>query len=230
MMSDRALLLDAQKKDAAEQAVPLVESGMIVGLGTGSTANHAIEAIGRDFKSGRLENIVGIATSRRTSELAASLGIPLATLDDHPVVDITIDGADEVDHAGNIIKGGGGALLREKIIAVATKQYVIIIDETKLVDRLGVAFPLPVEVVDFALKTYEAPIRAFGAEPVLRLDADGSPFRTAAGNLIFDCQFSGGIADPAVVQRSLKSHPGIVETGLFLGLNPKVIMGYAPLT
>ena len=200
---------------------------MIVGLGTGSTANHAIEAIGREIKAGRLENITGIATSRRTSELAVSLGIPLATLDEHPIVDITIDGADEVDRDGNIIKGGGGALLREKIIAVATKQYVIIIDETKLVDRLGAAFPLPVEVVDFATKTYQAPIRALGAEPVLRLDSDGSPFHTAAGNLIFDCQFSGGIADPVAVHQALKNHPGIVETGLFLGMEPKVIVGRA---
>ena len=229
-MSDRALLLDAQKKDAAERAVQLVESGMIVGLGTGSTAKHATEAIGRELKSGRLEDILGIATSRRTSELAALLGIPLSTLDDHPEVDITIDGADEVDHSGNIIKGGGGALLREKIIAVATKQYVIIIDETKLVDRLGGVFPLPVEVVDFALRTYTTLIRTVGAEPVLRCDADGSPFRTAAGNLIFDCQFSGGIAEPAEIQQTLKSHPGIVETGLFLGMNPEVIVGCAPHT
>jgi ribose 5-phosphate isomerase A len=201
---------------------------MIVGLGTGSTANHAIKAIGRDLKSGRLENIQGIATSRRSSALAISLGIPVATLDEYPVVDITIDGADEVDHTGNIIKGGGGALLREKIVAVATKLYVIIIDETKLVERLGVAFPLPVEVVDFGLRTHEALIRALGAEPVLRCDADGSPFRTAAGNLIFDCQFSGGIADPTEVQHTLKSQPGIVETGLFLGMNPEVIVGRTP--
>lgn len=227
-MSDKSDRLDKQKKDAALRAVQLVESGMIVGLGTGSTANHATEAIGRDLKSGRLENIIGVATSRRASELAASLGIPLATLDEHPVVDLTIDGADEVDHAGNIIKGGGGALLREKIVAVATKHYVIIIDETKLVDRLGAAFPLPVEVVDFGLRTHEAHIRAVGAEPALRRTADGSPFHTAAGNLIFDCKFYDGIAEPDELQRSLKSHPGVVETGLFLGMNPEVIVGRSP--
>jgi ribose 5-phosphate isomerase A len=203
---------------------------MIVGLGTGSTAKHATEAIAQELKSGQLENIRGIATSRRTAELASSLGIPLVTLDECPEVDITIDGADEVDHDGNAIKGGGGALLREKIVAVATKQYVIIIDETKLVDRLGVAFPLPVEVVDFGLRTHEAAIRVLGAEPVLRRDTEGSPFHTAAGNLIYDCLFKGGIVEPEEVQRALKRHPGIVETGLFLGMNPMVIVGRAPST
>ena len=227
-MSEKANLLDEQKRDAAERAAQLVESGMIVGLGTGSTANHAIEAIALGLKSGRLENILGIATSRRTEELAIALGIPISTLDEHSEVDLTIDGADEVDRAGNLIKGGGGALLREKIVAVATKRYVIIIDETKLVDRLGVAFPLPVEVVEFGWKTLEAPIRALGAEPTLRRDGAGTPFRTATGNYILDCQFSEGIANPAELHHALRSHSGVVETGLFVGMNPEVIVGGAP--
>jgi len=227
-MSEKADLLDEQKRDAAERAAQLVESGMIVGLGTGSTANHATAAIARDLKSGRLENIQAIATSRRTAELAFSLGIPISTLDEHTEVDLTIDGADEVDRAGNLIKGGGGALLREKIVAAATKRYVIIVDDTKMVDRLGVSFPLPVEVVEFGWRTLEAPIRALGAEPTLRRDGAGTPFRTATGNYILDCQFSEGIANPAEVHHALKSHPGVVETGLFIGMDPEVIVGKAP--
>lgn len=226
-MSEQADLLDRQKRDAAERAAQLVESGMIVGLGTGSTANHAIEAIARDVMCGRLENIRGIATSRRTADLASSLGIRLSTLDEHTHVDLTIDGADQVDRDGNIIKGGGGALLREKIVAAATERYVIIIDETKLVDRLGVGFPLPVEVVDFGWKTHEARIRALGAEPTLRADSSGIPFRTAAGHYILDCRFEGGIAAPSDVHRALKELPGVVETGLFIGMNPEVIVGRA---
>ncbi len=224
-MSERANLLEAQKKNAAEQAVKLVESGMVVGLGTGSTANHATEAIARDLKVGRLENILGVATSRRTQELAFAFGIPLSTLDEHPEVDLTIDGADEVDAAGDIIKGGGGALLREKIVAVATKRYVIIIDDTKIVETLGLAFPLPVEVAKFGWKTLEAPIRSLGAEPVLRREATGTPFRTAAGHYILDCQFEGGITNPVELQQSLKSIAGVVETGLFLGMNAEVVVG-----
>ena len=224
-MSEKARLLEAQKQDAAERAVQLVDSGMIVGLGTGSTADHAIEAIARDLKSGRLANIHGIATSKRTQELAFALGIPLSTLDEHAEVDLTIDGADEVDPAGDLIKGGGGALLREKIVASVTKRYVIVVDETKMVDRLGVDFPLPVEVAKFGWKMLAAPIRALGAEPVLRRDAAGTPFRTAAGHYILDCQFGDGITDPVGLQQALKSHPGIVETGLFLGMNPEVIVG-----
>jgi ribose 5-phosphate isomerase A len=229
-MSEQADLLDLQKRDAAQRAAQLVESGMIVGLGTGSTANHATEAIARDLKSGRIENIQGIATSRRTAELAASLGIPITTLDEFQQLDLTIDGADEVDGAGNLIKGGGGALLREKIVAAATRRYVIIVDDTKVVERLGLGFALPVEVVEFGWKTLEAPIRALGAEPKLRIDSAGNPFRTATGNLILDCKFSDGIADPAELQRALVNLPGVVETGLFVGMNPEVIVGRAPHT
>lgn len=224
-MSENANSLDAQKLDAAERAVTLVDSGMIVGLGTGSTANHATKAIGRDIQNGRLKDIFGIATSRRTEDLARTLGIPLTTLEEHQEVHVTIDGADEVDAAGDIIKGGGGALLREKIVAVATKRYVIIVDDTKLVDRLGVKFPLPVEVVKFGWKMLEAPIRALGAEPFLRHDSTGVPFLTAAGNFILDCRFAGGIGDAAEVNRVLKSHTGVVETGLFVGFDPEVIVG-----
>jgi len=224
-MSDKAQQLDAQKQDAAESAVQLVTSGMIVGLGTGSTANHATRAIGREIANGRLEDILGIATSHRTADLATELGIPLTTLEEHQEIDITIDGADEVDPYGNLIKGGGGALLREKIVAEATKEYVIIVDETKIVDQLAVAFRVPVEVVQFGWKTLEPFLRSLQAEPVMRHDSTGVPFQTAAGNYILDCQFEGGIDDPADMQRTLKAHTGIVETGLFVGFDPKVIVG-----
>lgn len=224
-MSEHVQRLDAQKKEAAERAVQLVKSGMIVGLGTGSTANHATRAIGREIENGRLEGIVGIATSRRTGDLAAEFGIPLTTLEEHQQIDITIDGADEVDPAGNLIKGGGGALLREKIVAEVTRQYVIVVDDTKIVERLALAFPVPVEIVQFGWKTSVPFIRSLGAEPVMRLDSSGDPLQTAAGNYILDCQFEGGIENPVEMHRMLKGRTGVVETGLFVGFNPKVIVG-----
>ncbi len=220
--------LEEQKRDAANRAVEFLEPGMVVGLGTGSTADYATEAIARELKSGRLFDILGIATSRRTQELAEALQVPLSTLDDHSHVDLTIDGADEVSPAGDLVKGGGGALLREKIVASVTNRYVIIVDETKLVERLGVSFPLPVEVVSFGWSTLVAPIRELGAEPVLRRDSTGAPYRTPAGNFILDCWFEGGIQDPATAHHALKMRPGVVETGLFLDLNPEVLVGRAP--
>jgi ribose 5-phosphate isomerase A len=226
-MIDKAKLLDAQKLDAAERAVTLVESGMIVGLGTGSTANYATKAIGREVKAGRLENIIGICTSRRTETLAHDLGISISTLDEHQRIDITIDGADEVDAAGDIIKGGGGALLREKIVAEVTDRYVIIVDDTKVVERLGVKFPLPVEVVQFGWKTLDSPIRSLGAVPTMRLDSNGAPFLTAAGNYILDCQFADGIEDATGTHQALISRAGVVDTGLFVGMKPEVIVGSA---
>lgn len=215
---------DVLKKNAAEQAVERVESGMIVGLGTGSTAAYAVDAIGRKLASGELSNIQGIATSARTAEQATQGGIPLTTLELHPEVDVTIDGADQVDAEGNLIKGGGGALLREKIVAGASKHYVIIIDASKLVETIGDGFPLPVEVVTFGWKTAFATIRDLGAEPVLRL-VDGEPFVTDEGHYIIDCTFADGIADPTKVDATLRALPVVVETGLFLGMNPEVVVG-----
>ena len=215
---------DVLKKNAAEQAVERVESGMIVGLGTGSTAAYAVDAIGRKLASGELSNIQGIPTSARTAEQATQGGIPLTTLELHPEVDVTIDGADQVDAEGNLIKGGGGALLREKIVAGASKHYVIIIDESKLVETIGDGFPLPVEVVTFGWKTAFATIRDLGAEPVLRL-VDGEPFVTDEGHYIIDCTFADGIADPTKVDATLRALPVVVETGLFLGMNPEVVVG-----
>jgi ribose 5-phosphate isomerase A len=213
------------KRDAAERAVERVGSGMVLGLGSGSTAAYAVEAIGRRVAAGRLHDIVGIPTSRETQDLARKWGIPLTTLDDHAVVDVTIDGADEVDPAGNLIKGGGGALLWEKIVAAATRTYIIIVDGSKLVERLGERFALPVEVMPFGWRTHLAAIRDLGAEPGLRTRADGEPYLTDGGHYLLDCRFAGGIADPGAVDAALHARPGVVETGLFLGMRPQVIVG-----
>lgn len=214
-----------QKRRAARSAVDCVRSGMIVGLGTGSTAKFAVEEIGRRIQTGELEGIVGIPTSLETRQLADSLGIPLSSLEEHTVIDLTIDGADEIDRLGNLIKGGGGALLWEKIVAAASQRLLIVADESKLVVRLGESFPLPVEVVDFGWRTHEVPLRELGAEPALRTDAGGRPFRTDSGHYIIDCRFRDGIGDPETVEQAILGRPGVVETGLFLGMGPEVFVG-----
>jgi ribose 5-phosphate isomerase A len=213
------------KLDAARKAVEHVRSGMAIGLGSGSTAKFAVEEIGRKLKCGELQDIVGVPTSTETHELAASLGIPLVTLGEHPLLDMTIDGADEIDPKGNLIKGGGGALLWEKIVATASKRLFIVADESKLVSRLGETFPLPVEIVRFGWQTHEAALRELGADPQLRPDSTGVPFRTDEGHYIIDCKFENGIEDLARVERTLARRPGVVETGLFLGMEPEVIVG-----
>ncbi len=212
------------KRNAAEQAVARVESGTIVGLGTGSTAAFAVEAIGRKLASGELADILGIATSVRTRELALQAGIRLTTLEDHPIVDLTIDGADEVDPNGDLIKGHGGALLWEKIVAAASRRYVIIVDESKVVDRLGSTCAVPVEVVPFGWNTGFATMEALGASVELRSE-DGEPFRTDEGHYIINCNFEGGLSDPRRVDEALRALPGVVESGLFLGMRPEVIVG-----
>jgi ribose 5-phosphate isomerase A len=216
------------KRRAGVEAAGRVESGMIVGLGTGSTAVFAVEEIGRRLGAGQLARIVGVPTSVATERLASGLGIPLGTLEEHPVVDLTIDGADEVDPDGQLIKGLGGALLREKMVATASRRMVIVVDASKLVDRLGTRAPLPVEVVTFAAGAHTGAIRALGAEPELRRTPTGQPYRTDEGHVILDCRFAGGIADPRAVQAALRARPGVVETGLFLDLRPEVIVGRVP--
>ncbi len=213
------------KRAAALKAVAMVRSGMALGLGTGSTARVAVEEIGRRLQSGQLKSIVGVPTSVATREQATALGIPLTTLEEHPVLDLTIDGADEVDPQGNLIKGHGDALLWEKIVAAASKKLVIVVDAGKLVKRLGVTRALPVEVVRFGWKTHEAAIRELGAEPTLKRNAAGEPIRTDEGHYIIHCKFPDGIGDAEAVDRALKRRPGVVETGLFLGFHPEVIVG-----
>ena len=200
---------------------------MVVGLGTGSTAALAVEELAHRLFQGELRDIVGIPTSNATHQQAVLLGIPLTTLEEHPTVDLTIDGADEVDPDGNLIKGLGGALLREKIVATVSSRLVIVVDQSKLVERLGSKAPLPVEVVRFAAGAHAPAIRALGGEPELRRGPDGEPFKSDEGHCILDCRFAAGIPDPRLVQETLRARPGIVETGLFLGMAPEVIVGRA---
>ncbi len=217
---------DELKRRAAEKAVELVQDGMIVGLGHGSTAHFAHVAIARRLQEGSLKNILAVPCSRQVEAEARKLGIPLTTLDEHPVVDVTIDGADEVDPRLNLIKGGGGALLREKVVAQASKQEIIIVDEGKLSPALGTRWALPVEVVPLGVAPVSAFIRSLGAEPVLRQKADGQPFVTDQGNYILDCRF-GPMKNPAEIARALCDRAGIVEHGLFIGLASMVIVGKA---
>jgi len=207
---------------AAARAVELVHSGMVVGLGTGSTARYAIEIIGQRLHDGTLLSIVGIPTSSGTVRIATEAGIPLTTLREHPSIDLTIDGADEVDPDLRMIKGQGGALLHEKIVARASRREVIIADDSKLVQVLGTKAPLAVEVVPFGWPTYLDAIRGLGCEPVLRL-AGEHPYMTDEGNYILDCRFQG-IRDPEGLERQLNLIPGVVENGLFIGLASLVIV------
>ncbi len=214
---------DSLKQQAAHQAVEYVQSGMVVGLGTGSTTRFALERIAELLKSSQLTDIVGIPSSVQTEQLATSLNIPLTTLDEHPAIDLTIDGADEVDPARNLIKGGGGALLREKVLAQASRQLIIIVDESKLSPQLGSKWPLPVEVIPFARRTEENFLKSLGADVRLRMQAEGNPYITDQGNLILDANF-GAMDDPASLAGQLNQRAGIVEHGLFLDLATEVIV------
>jgi ribose 5-phosphate isomerase A len=217
--------MDAQqelKQAAAESAVALVEDGMILGLGTGSTAILAVDILGKRVKSGM--RVTGIPTSERTAEQARSLGIPVSTLDEHPAIDLTIDGADEVELGTlNLNKGRGGALLREKIVASASKRLVIIVDESKLVERLGSHFPLSVELIPFGWHVAARKLEALGAKVVLRTGSDGKPYVSDGGHYIVDCAF-GPIASPSKLEFELNSMVGLVEHGLFLGMAAQVIV------
>ena len=211
------------KQQAAWYAVDFVKSGMVVGLGHGSTAIFAVRCIAQLLREGQLQDILGVPSSLQVEEEARRLGIPLTTLDEHPVVDVTIDGADEVDPSLNLIKGGGGALLREKIVAQASRREIIVVDESKLSPALGAHWPVPVEVTPFGWRSQAAYLESLGAQPILRLNKDGTPFKTDQGNLILDCRF-GPISQPAQLAAHLGERAGIVEHGLFLGLATDVIV------
>lgn len=212
---------DAEKRAAACAAVQHVESGNIVGLGSGSTATFAIQLLAERVRGGL--QIAGIPTSQATKQLAEQLGIPLTTLDENPVIDIDIDGADEIDPQLNLIKGGGGAMLREKVIASASKRFVVVAESTKLVPHLG-KFPLPVEVISFAEALVKRRIEALSAQVTLRKQKDRGIYVTDEGHHILDCNF-GEIADPEALNAKLHEIPGVVEHGLFIGLAETAFVG-----
>ena len=206
---------DALKRAAAGAAVKLVQDGMVVGLGTGSTAAFAVEALGQRYREGL--RFVGIPTSERTAALAKTANIPLSSFAEHRQIDLTIDGADEVERGTlNLIKGLGGALLHEKIVAAASRRLAIIADGFKLVDQLGARTPVPVEVVTFGFEATQAALELLGAKPRLRLSSTDDPFITDSGNRILDCDF-GPITDPPQLEERIKRTVGVVECGLFIG-------------
>ena len=215
---------DDLKRRAAEQAVQLVTSGMIVGLGTGSTVRPLLELLGARLASGDLRDIKGIPTSEDTAQRCRAHGIPLTTLDEHPAIDIAIDGTDEVTPSLDLIKGLGGALLREKLVALAAERFVIIADESKAVKRLGTRAPLPVEVVPFGWSTHDGFFEGLGASPSLRRREDGQPYTTDGGHVIVDLRFEGGIPDPLAVARALDRRVGVVDHGLFLSIADLAIL------
>lgn len=209
---------ESLKRAAAREAVGLVESGMRLGLGTGSTVAHFLDLLGDRVRSGEVADVVGVPTSIHTRERCGELGIPVGELHELAPLDLAVDGADEVDPSVNLIKGMGGALLREKMVAAEARRFVIIADERKAVSRLGERSPVPVEVVPFAWQVHVPELREMGAEPVLRRDPSGEPVRTDNGNMILDCRFPSGLEDPASTDRRLRARPGVVETGFFLGM------------
>lgn len=211
------------KREAAEAAVELVRPGMVLGLGHGSTARYALLRLAELLRAGELWGIKGVPCSKKVEEEAKTLGIPLTTLEDNPELDLTIDGADEIDPKLNVIKGGGGAMLREKIVAQATKCEVIVADETKLSPRLGTKASVPVEVLPFGWRTHLRFLEGLGAKARLRVNPDGSPFLTDQGNYVLDC-FFGPIEDLEGLARELGLRAGILGHGLFLGLVDEVFL------
>ena len=214
---------EALKRQAAEYAVRYVESGMAVGLGTGSTAIFAVRHIGALLRTGTLKDIVAFATSQVTWQEAVRLNIPMLSEDLPRTLGVTIDGADEVDPQLNLIKGGGGALLREKLVAQNTGREIIVVDESKLSPRLGTHHVLPVEVLPFGWRSAARYLEALGAKYVVRHAADGQEYRTDQGNMILDCDF-GPIDNPAQLADRLGRRAGIVEHGLFVGLAHLVVV------
>jgi len=217
---------DAWKRAAAEKAMEYIKPGMKLGLGTGSTAAHFVDLLGKKVADGM--EVVGVPTSEATKTQAEALGIPLATLDDIPFLDLTVDGADELDDRLRLIKGGGGALLREKIVATSSDRMLVISDFSKRVETLG-SFPLPVEVLQFGLRATLQLVEVLSSdagcegEIAVRKSPEGKPFITDNGNMIFDCSF-GRIDDPEALDEALKYVPGVVEHGLFLGIADHAII------
>lgn len=213
--------LEQEKEAAARRSVEYVQDGMLLGLGSGSTAAYAIRLIGQRVREGL--QVRAIATSARSKQLARKAGIPLLSFEDESEIDVTIDGADEIDPRLQLIKGGGGALLLEKIVAAASAQVVIIADSSKLVTQLG-WFPLPVEVLPFGWRVVAERLTALNGNPVRRAGSTGGPFLTDQGHYILDCHF-GSISDPKTLADRLDEIPGLIEHGLFLNLASRAIIG-----
>lgn len=216
--------LDQLKKAAALKAVEFVRAGMVVGLGTGSTAKHMIMALGDKVRTGM--NLRGVPTSQETAVLARQAGIPLVDAENRWEIDVAIDGADQVDPHFNLIKGGGGALLKEKIVAASSKQFIVMIDHTKQVPVLGGSFPLPIEIIPFGWGSTAREIETLTRSRVVLRERNGAPFKTEAGNLIVDVHLDR-IDNPKDVEIALNQIPGVVETGLFVGRTDVLIVGTA---
>ncbi|WNG33767.1 ribose-5-phosphate isomerase RpiA [Archangium violaceum] len=211
------------KRLAAERAVDSIQPGMVVGLGSGSTSALVVRRLAALRGEGRLTDVVGVPTSVETEQLARSLGVPLSTLEEHPVLDLTLDGADEVDPELRLIKGGGGALMREKIVAQASRRVLIVVDAGKLSPRLGTKWPVPVEVLPFGWRSQALFLEQLGARITRREGRDGAPFRTDQGNFILDCAF-GPIDRPEALASRLEARAGIVAHGLFIGLTSELVV------
>lgn len=215
--------IDQLKRMAAHRAVEYVQSGMAIGLGSGSTFRFVLERIGELLRSGRLKDVAGVPSSIQTQKMAAQLGIPLTAFDHHPTLDLTIDGADEVDPDLNLIKGGGGALLREKILAQSSRRNIIIADYRKISPQLGTRWVLPIEVLPFALKPTQKYLAELGAAVSVRKTAAGDPLQTDQDNLILDADF-GPLEDLDDLAFRLAERAGIIAHGLFLDLADEVII------
>ena len=225
MISAQMADTPSPKQLAGRSAAEHVSTGMAIGLGTGSTVAFFLEALAERIANEGLE-VVGVPTSLQTAEVARKLGIPVTTLEEHPVLDLVVDGADEVDGSFRLVKGGGGALLREKIVAASANKVVIIVGAGKRVERLGTTFLLPVEILPYGyLSTRDRVARVGECVPFVRNTEEGEPFVTDNGNFILDCRFEEGIADPEALHAALSQIPGVAEVGLFLDLCDVVIEG-----
>lgn len=222
-MNDEYSSVLKSKRAAGFHAAEFIREGMLVGLGTGSTAAFFIEALGTKCREGL--NIKAVATSKRSADQARNLGIPLESAEEVTRVDIVVDGADEIDSKGNMIKGGGGALLREKLLALSAEEMVVIVDETKVVDRLG-SFPVPIEICPYLYRHTLLVLEQQGYQGSLRFDKSPALYTTDNGNYIFDIRFSSPILDPLSEHIKLKLISGVIETGLFSGLAGRIVVGY----
>ena len=222
-MSD---LQDRMKQAVAAAATEQIQSGMVVGLGSGSTAALMIQALGAKLKSGELSDVVGVTTSFQGEVLAAELGIPLKSLNAIERIDLAIDGADEVDPAFQLIKGGGACHVQEKLVAVRADRFVVVVDSTKMVDTLNLGFLLPVEVLPGAWRQVQTQLAAMGGDAQLRMAVKkAGPVVTDQGNLVLDVKFAGGISDPAGLEAAINNLPGVLENGLFVNITDQVLVG-----